>query len=244
MHSAHVAAEHVVNDGLACDAVGAQSVRIGRGKPAAGANSVSECSGWRSPQPIKRACCARVGNGTSTSGAYPARQRMSTGHVRRRIHVRHARRSTAAWSTAVFPSRSVSADRWSRLVGGRPGWFPPEFGWVVGCSYRGTPAERTMVRHFIGGNMSLRRRLVVESDGFDWHDSRGPALDAVGARRRRRRDVRRHRMLARRSRCPIRQLERECQEYGGRVTDLPPCSLMGSINAEARPSIRPRRTSR
>jgi hypothetical protein len=159
---------------------------------------------------------------------------MSTGHVRRRIHARHGRRSTAAWSTAVFPSRSVSADRWSRLAGGRPGWFPPEFGWVVGCSYRGTPAERTMVRHFIGGNMSLRRRLVVECGGFDWHDRRGPALDAVGARRRRRRDVCRHRMLARRSRCPIRQLERECQEYGGRVTDLPPCSLVGSINAEAR----------
>ena len=50
---------------------------------------------------------------------------------------------------------------------GRPNWFPPEFDWVVGCSYRGMPAERTQVHHFIGGNMSLRRRLLVESGGFD-----------------------------------------------------------------------------
>ena len=50
---------------------------------------------------------------------------------------------------------------------GRPRWFPPEFDWVVGCSYRGMPAERTPVRNFIGANMSLRRHLIVESGGFD-----------------------------------------------------------------------------
>jgi glycosyltransferase involved in cell wall biosynthesis len=50
---------------------------------------------------------------------------------------------------------------------GRPGWFPPEFDWVVGCSYRGMPAERALVHHFIGGDMSLRRRIVVECGGFD-----------------------------------------------------------------------------
>jgi glycosyltransferase involved in cell wall biosynthesis len=49
----------------------------------------------------------------------------------------------------------------------RPGWFPPEFDWVVGCSYRGMPAERTLVRHLMGAIMSLRRRLLVESGGFD-----------------------------------------------------------------------------
>ena len=50
---------------------------------------------------------------------------------------------------------------------GRPNWFPPEFDWVVGCSYRGMPAERTQVRNFSGASMSLRRRLLVESGGFD-----------------------------------------------------------------------------
>jgi glycosyltransferase involved in cell wall biosynthesis len=60
---------------------------------------------------------------------------------------------------------------------GRPGWFPPEFDWVVGCSYRGMPAERTLVYHFIGGNMSLRRRLLVECGGFD------AALSGISTRR-------------------------------------------------------------
>ena len=50
---------------------------------------------------------------------------------------------------------------------GRPNWFPPEFDWVVGCSYRGMPAERTQVRNFSGASMSLRRRPLVESGGFD-----------------------------------------------------------------------------
>ena len=50
---------------------------------------------------------------------------------------------------------------------GRPNWFPPEFDWVVGCSYHGMLVERTQVRNFNGAIMSLRRRLLVESGGFD-----------------------------------------------------------------------------
>ena len=50
---------------------------------------------------------------------------------------------------------------------GRPNWFPPEFDWVVGCSYHGMPAERTQVRNFSGAIMSVRRRLLIESGGFD-----------------------------------------------------------------------------
>ena len=49
---------------------------------------------------------------------------------------------------------------------GRPSWFPTEFDWVVGCSYRGMPTERSPIRNFIGANMSLRRRVLVESGGF------------------------------------------------------------------------------
>ena len=49
---------------------------------------------------------------------------------------------------------------------GRPGWFPVEFDWVVGCSYRGLPSGRAPVRNFIGANMSLRRDLLLESGGF------------------------------------------------------------------------------
>jgi hypothetical protein len=52
----------------------------------------------------------------------------------------------------------------------RPWWFPEEFDWVVGCTYRGLPTRRAPVRNFIGANMSFRRELLLgvggERDGF------------------------------------------------------------------------------
>src|SRR5689334_1846418 len=36
---------------------------------------------------------------------------------------------------------------------GEPRWFPPEFGWVVGCSYPGQPERTAVVRNPIGANM-------------------------------------------------------------------------------------------
>ena len=48
----------------------------------------------------------------------------------------------------------------------RPGWFPDEFGWVVGCSYRGLPVSRAAVRNPIGCNMAFRRAALVEAGGF------------------------------------------------------------------------------
>ncbi|MGW3990979.1 glycosyltransferase family 2 protein [Streptomyces sp. NPDC004830] len=48
----------------------------------------------------------------------------------------------------------------------RPRWFPPEFDWVVGCSYRGLPEERAPVRNFIGANMSFRRDELLAAGGF------------------------------------------------------------------------------
>jgi glycosyltransferase involved in cell wall biosynthesis len=41
----------------------------------------------------------------------------------------------------------------------RPPWFPEEFDWVVGCSYRGLPRKVSPVRNFIGCNMSFRREV-------------------------------------------------------------------------------------
>ena len=46
----------------------------------------------------------------------------------------------------------------------RPAWFPPEFDWVVGCSYIGMPQSVQTVRNLIGCNMSYRRD-VLESLG-------------------------------------------------------------------------------
>ena len=48
----------------------------------------------------------------------------------------------------------------------RPGWFPAEFDWVVGCSYRGLPGDRAPVRNFIGANMSFRRSALTGTRGF------------------------------------------------------------------------------
>ncbi|MEV6007091.1 glycosyltransferase family 2 protein [Streptomyces sp. NPDC051976] len=51
-------------------------------------------------------------------------------------------------------------------VTGRPAWFPPEFDWVVGCSYRGQPRQAARVRNFIGANMSYRRSELLAVGGF------------------------------------------------------------------------------
>lgn len=48
----------------------------------------------------------------------------------------------------------------------RPRWFPPEFDWVVGCTYRGLPRAVALVRNPIGANMSFRRQLFDAIGGF------------------------------------------------------------------------------
>ena len=48
----------------------------------------------------------------------------------------------------------------------RPSWFPEEFEWVVGCSYRGLPLRRSPVRNLIGCNMSFRRDVFDRLGGF------------------------------------------------------------------------------
>jgi GT2 family glycosyltransferase len=49
---------------------------------------------------------------------------------------------------------------------GEPAWFPSEFGWVVGCTYRGQPERPAPVRNFLGCNMSFRRAAFDEVGGF------------------------------------------------------------------------------
>lgn len=55
---------------------------------------------------------------------------------------------------AVIGAGGLIRAKW---LTGRPAWFPEEFDWVVGCSYRGMPTEVADVRNMIGANMSLRR---------------------------------------------------------------------------------------
>lgn len=57
-------------------------------------------------------------------------------------------RAVAAWDTA------------------RPGWFPVEFDWVVGCSYRGMPEVEATVRNPLGCSMAFRRTVFERVGGF------------------------------------------------------------------------------
>ncbi|MCA1723297.1 MAG: glycosyltransferase, partial [Thermomicrobia bacterium] len=48
----------------------------------------------------------------------------------------------------------------------RPDWFPSEFDWVVGCTYRGLPEQAAPVRNPFGGCCCVRRELFDAVGGF------------------------------------------------------------------------------
>lgn len=48
-----------------------------------------------------------------------------------------------------------------------PSWFPEEFLWVVGCTYRGLPLTASEVRNLIAANMSVRRDVFEALGGFN-----------------------------------------------------------------------------
>lgn len=48
----------------------------------------------------------------------------------------------------------------------KPGWFPEEFNWVVGCSYIGMPLIDAYVRNSIGCNMSFKAEVFEKVGGF------------------------------------------------------------------------------
>jgi glucosyl-dolichyl phosphate glucuronosyltransferase len=51
-------------------------------------------------------------------------------------------------------------------LGKQPVWFPDEFAWVVGCTYRGLPETVEPVRNMLGCNMSFRREVFDRTGGF------------------------------------------------------------------------------
>ena len=75
------------------------------------------------------------------------------------------------------------ADERVMAVGGRvlpygpqkvPGWFPEEFLWVLGCTYKGHPEERGPIRNVFGGNCAFRKSCIERVGHFL------PALGRVG----------------------------------------------------------------
>jgi len=49
----------------------------------------------------------------------------------------------------------------------RPSWFPDEFLWVVGCSYRGLPGNGGVLRNPIGASMAIRRSVIEAVGTFE-----------------------------------------------------------------------------
>lgn len=64
---------------------------------------------------------------------------------------------------SVIGAGGAAHPRWP---GAAPGWFPDEFGWVIGCSYLGQPVTIAPVRNLIGCNMSIRRDVFERVGGF------------------------------------------------------------------------------
>lgn len=50
---------------------------------------------------------------------------------------------------------------------GIPKWFPEELYWIVGCSYKGLPNARAVIRNPIGCNMSFKRSVIEEVGYFN-----------------------------------------------------------------------------
>ncbi len=64
----------------------------------------------------------------------------------------------------VYGAGSAAVPQWPG--GSRPRWFPPEFDWVVGCSYQGLPTQRAAVRNVIGVAMAFRREVFDLAGNF------------------------------------------------------------------------------
>ena len=54
----------------------------------------------------------------------------------------------------------------ARVSCGRAEWFPSEFDWVVGCTYRGMPEKVSPVRNLLGCNMSFKKSVFDRIGGF------------------------------------------------------------------------------
>lgn len=73
-------------------------------------------------------------------------------------------RAAFAAGSHVIAVGGAVVPRWHG--GSAPRWFPPEFGWVVGCDYTGLPAAGSRIRNPIGASMAVRRAALLGVGGF------------------------------------------------------------------------------
>jgi GT2 family glycosyltransferase len=71
--------------------------------------------------------------------------------------------TTAFADPTVIGAGGIALPYWESEA---PSWIPPEFLWVVGCSYRGLPPTRAEIRNPIGANMAFRRSVLDRVGGF------------------------------------------------------------------------------
>lgn len=57
-------------------------------------------------------------------------------------------------------------------IGQPPAWFPDEFLWTLGCSYRGLPLAASPIRNVCGAGMLVRRSVFETVGGFSHSLSR------------------------------------------------------------------------
>ena len=115
---------------------------------------------WRSPAPP-----ARAGRGRATAGiAAASGELVAFIDDDARAEPRWLERLAACFERPeVVGAGGALLPLWE---GPEPRWLPPEFYWVVGCSYAGLPAERAPVRNPIGANMAVRASALAGAGGF------------------------------------------------------------------------------
>jgi glucosyl-dolichyl phosphate glucuronosyltransferase len=74
-----------------------------------------------------------------------------------------ARLLAGYWDESILGVGGAILPLWE---GTQPAWFPQEFLWVIGCTYRGMPQRAARVRNLIGTNMSFRRSVFEQVGGF------------------------------------------------------------------------------
>jgi glycosyltransferase involved in cell wall biosynthesis len=71
---------------------------------------------------------------------------------------------TETYGPGIIGVGGLAIAKWDE---GRPGWFPAEFDWVVGCSYLGLPDRVADVRNVFGANMSFTREALDKAGAFN-----------------------------------------------------------------------------